>query len=109
MLHGPGVVHGFEVTVDKEGVVSVAPGFALDPHGREIEVCEPGQLAIPDGVDPVSICLMYAEVETDRGTVRETDELTAATVVPERPLVLAVLEGGVVRDARSCSCGIATR
>jgi hypothetical protein len=97
MFQGPGVVHGLEVAADKKGIVSVAPGFALDPRGREIDVCERAELAVPDTVEPLCISLMYAEVETDRGTVRETYEFIAATVVPEEAVVLAVLEGGVLQ------------
>ena len=88
MFHGPGIVHGLEVSADTRGIVRVAPGFALDRCGREIDVCEPAELAVPDTVDPVSICVVYAEVETDRGTVRETYELMAAMVVPEEAVVL---------------------
>jgi hypothetical protein len=40
---------------------------------------------------------MYGEVETDRGTVRETYELTTATAVPEQAVVLGVVDGGVIQ------------
>jgi len=94
-FHGAGVVHGLEVAPGK-GTVSVSPGFALDEYGREIEVCERQQLALPDSIEPISICIRYAEVETDRGTVCETFELAAATTAPEEALVLAVLERGAL-------------
>jgi hypothetical protein len=97
MFHGPGIVHGLAVAAGEKGMVTVAPGFALDPRGREINVCEPRELAIRDGVEAVFICLMYAEVETDRGTVRETYELTTATDVPEQAVVLGVIDGGVIQ------------
>ena len=97
MLHGAGVVSGLGVTAGKQGTVTVAPGFALDPRGREILVCEPEQLAIPDTGEPVSVCLLYTEVETDRATIRETYELVASTSpVPENAVVLGVVENGVV-------------
>jgi hypothetical protein len=99
-FHGAGMVHGLKVAAGKKGVVSVSPGFALDQHGREIEVCEREELAVPDTVDPISICIRYAEVETDRGTIRETYELAASTVVPEEAIVLAVLEGGALHARR---------
>lgn len=96
-FHGAGVVHGLKVAAGKEGIVSVSPGFALDQHGREIEVCEREELAVPNTPEPISICILYAEIETDRGTIRETYELSAAVVVPEEAIVLAVLEGGALR------------
>jgi len=101
IFHGPGVVHGLEVSADTDGIVSVAPGFALDGRGREIEVCETTELPVPGSSDPVSICVVYAEVETDRGTVRETYEVTAATVVPPDAVVLAVLAGGALQAPKA--------
>ena len=97
MFHGSGVVHGLEVTAGDKGTVNVASGFALDPCGREIIVCEPRELAIQEGAEAVFICLMYAEVETDRGTVRETYELTTATDVSEQAVVLGVVSGGAIQ------------
>ncbi len=93
MLEGAGVVSGLGVVAAEDGKVSVEPGFALDPYGREILVCEPQQLVVPDSVEPPSICLLYREIETDRGTIRETFELMVATSsVPEEAVVLAVLD-----------------
>lgn len=95
MLRGAGIVSGLGVVEGKQGTVVVAPGFALDPHGREILVSEPQQLAIPDCGEPVSICLRYTEVETDRGTIFETYELMVSTVpVPEEAVVLGVIDAG---------------
>jgi hypothetical protein len=92
ILQGAGIVTGLEVAEGEQGTVTVAPGFAFDPHGREILVSEPQPLAIPDSDEPVSICLLYAEVETDRGTICETYELIASTVpVPAQAVVLGVI------------------
>ena len=94
MLHGAGIVSGLGVTAGDDSV-TVAPGFALDPEGREILICEPRQLAIPECDEAVSICVRYAELETERGTIRETYELVATTApVPENAVVLAVVERG---------------
>jgi hypothetical protein len=93
MLHGPGIVSGLGVTVGAERTVTVQPGFALDPHGREILVCDSHQLAIPDCAQPVSIYLLYTEEETGSGTVRETYELVAATApLPEGAVLLSVVD-----------------
>jgi hypothetical protein len=76
--------------------VTVAPGFALDQEGREILVCEPRQLALPDRDEAVSICVLYREVETERGTIRETCELVATTTPPDDAVVLGVVEARIV-------------
>ena len=95
MFQGAGVVSGLGVVADEQSTVTVAPGFALDPHGREILVSEPQQVAIPDCAEPISICLLYAEVETDRATIRETFELVASKApAPAQAVVLAVIEDG---------------
>ena len=65
MLQGAGVVPGLGVVAGERGTVTVEPGFALDPHGREILVCEPQELAILDCGEPVAICLLYTKVETE--------------------------------------------
>lgn len=93
MLQRTGIVSGLGVVADEQGTVTVAPGFALDPHGREILVSEPQELTIPACGEPVSVCLLYAEVETDRATIRETYELIVSTApVPENAVVLRVVE-----------------
>jgi hypothetical protein len=97
MLHGVGIVSGLAVSGGAGGTVTIDPGFALDPRGREILVCEPQQLAIPESGDPVSVCLLYAEVETASGTIRETYELVAsAAPVPENAVVVGVVADGSV-------------
>jgi hypothetical protein len=99
MLQGAGIVSGLEVVAGKQGAVTVAPGLALDPHGREILVSEPQQLAIPNWNEPVSICLLYKEVATDRGTICETYELIASPApVPQQAVVLGVVEGASDAD-----------
>jgi hypothetical protein len=91
MLHGAGVVSGLTVGEGSAGTVTVEPGFALDPRGREILVCEPHVLTIPESDEPVSICVLYREKETDRGTICETYDVVATTAVPEDAVVLAVM------------------
>lgn len=97
MLQGAGIVSGLEVVTGKQGTVTVAPGLALDPHGREILVSETQQLAIPEWSEPISVCLLYTEVATDRGTICETYELLATPApVPEQAVVLGVVDRGQV-------------
>jgi hypothetical protein len=86
-------VSGLTVEEPAAGAVTIEPGFALDRRGREILVCEPHELTIPESAEPVSICLIYREQQTDRGTICETYELLATTTpVPEDAVVLAVIE-----------------
>lgn len=100
MLEGAGIVSGLGVVPSEQGTVTVEPGLALDPLGREILVTEPQQLAIPDCVEPLSICLLYREIETDHGTIRETYELSAATAsVPEEAVVLGVVKGATDKES----------
>jgi hypothetical protein len=99
MLHGAGVVSGLAVVPSEQGKVTVEPGFALDPYGREILVIDPQQLAIPELVEPSSICLRYREIETERGTTRETFELEISTAcVPEDAVVLSIVESATDAD-----------
>ena len=91
-LRGPGIVSGLEVILG-DRFVTIQPGFALDSNGREILVAEPRQLAIPDCDEPVFVCLLYAEVETDRGTIVETYDLVVSTFpVPTKAVVLHVVD-----------------
>jgi hypothetical protein len=91
-LRGPGVVSGLEVRPG-DGFVTVEPGFALDSNGREILVAEPRQVAIPDCGEPVFVCLLYAEVETDRESTVETYDLMVSTFpVPAQAVVLSVVD-----------------
>lgn len=100
MLQGAGVVSGLDVVPRGQGKVTVEPGLAIDSYGREILVCEPQQLTIPDCVESPCICLLYREIETDYGTIRETYELLVSTApAPGEALVLGVVESAT--DAES--------
>jgi hypothetical protein len=90
-IQGAGIVSGLDVSLG-DGSVTVAPGLALDAMGREILIEEPAQLAIPNCAEPIYVCALYAEVETDRGTIVETYELVAATApVATDAVVLAAI------------------
>jgi hypothetical protein len=92
MLHGAGVVSGLEVTGGPEdGTVTVAPGFALDRCGREILICEPQQVTVPAADAEISVYAVYAEVETERSTIRETYTLDASPTPADDAVVLATI------------------
>jgi beta-glucanase (GH16 family) len=92
MLHGAGVISGLDVTGgDDDGTVTVAPGFALDGWGREILICEPQHVAIPKDDAAISVYAVYAEVETERSTIRETYTLDASPTPPDDAVVLGIV------------------
>ena len=48
-LHGPGVVCGLQVGCDPcDGWVTIAPGYAIDPCGNDIVVCEGQRLNVAE-------------------------------------------------------------
>ena len=50
-LHGSGVVCGLEVSCsDCDGWVTVHPGYAIDPCGNDIIVCEPASLNVLEAI-----------------------------------------------------------
>src|SRR6266566_7982376 len=50
-LHGPGVVCGLEVSCsDCEGQVHIDPGYAIDPCGNDILVCEPTTFDLAEAI-----------------------------------------------------------
>jgi hypothetical protein len=64
LLHGDGVVSGLETKVGTSSV-TLSPGLALDPRGREIVVACPVELALPRERRSSFLSLEYRERETD--------------------------------------------
>ena len=68
-LHGAGVVSGLRVTLARatsaggQNVV-VDPGFALDPRGEEIEVCQDTAVPLPLQGQILFVQLLYVERPT---------------------------------------------
>jgi hypothetical protein len=65
-LIGAGVVRGLGVSVELDDsgtgqLVVVGPGFAIDPHGEEIEVCGPATASLPQTDNRVYVTLHHAE------------------------------------------------
>ena len=68
-LHGSGVVRGLEVSVQSgspsaERRVVVMPGFALMPHGEEVEVCELQTIDPPEEGHLSYVVLLHVEVSS---------------------------------------------
>jgi len=67
-LHGMGIASGLEITVTGGGespAIVISPGCAIDCMGRELIVCDPIPLGLPDGPSPQFVALRYSEKETD--------------------------------------------
>ena len=63
-LHGYGVVSGLDVDIDASGGepgIAVAPGYAIDPCGNEIALCESVKLRLPADHHEAFISLRHWE------------------------------------------------
>jgi hypothetical protein len=105
MIVGRGVVCGLNVEADGDNIV-VSPGIAIDAWGREMILAEARSLdphvltddeGTPTGTNAapgavVSICLAYAETDTDPVPVLvadcDTPDNCAPSTVLERPAIL---------------------
>ena len=68
-LFGAGIVRGLGVSVQPDDAgagqqVVVAPGFAIDPHGGEIELCDPARAGLPPAGGLLYVTLHHAERPT---------------------------------------------
>lgn len=80
-LHGTGIVAGLEVSFG-HGELQVAPGFAIDCWGNEIEICEPSNWPLPKSRKPCYLTLVAIERETD--PVPALSQTSPAAGVPLR-------------------------
>jgi len=67
-LHGFGIVSGLDVHIDANGAtprVTVAPGYAIDCCGEEIELCERVMLQLPLDADEAFVSLRRWERASD--------------------------------------------
>jgi hypothetical protein len=101
-LHGWGVVAGLEVHVSTDTtapVVTVAPGMALDPSGREVVLVEPLVVPIDAESSPRLVVIEYAE--------RGTDPVPGSD--PDAPRSSRIEEGAAVRlvdESGGCADGV---
>jgi hypothetical protein len=95
LAHGAGVVHGLEVTVvpgaNGPGV-RVSPGFAIDPDGNEVDLCEAAGLLLPATATRVAVSVRYVEHLADH--VPGADGLLATRVEEGAEVVLTPLAKG---------------
>lgn len=94
VFHGWGVAHGLKVSVaGAEGgpTVIVEPGQALDPYGRELELCSPAQLPLPPAAKSVLVLARYVERFVDETPAKNADKsaVQAARVEEICAIILA--------------------
>ena len=97
-LHGAGVVSGLQVSLGKNNQgphVTVQPGFALDRHGEELELCTPRVVPLPLSGKSLLVQLLFVENPTspvpvatsgDASTEEQfsrIEETVAIVLVPE--------------------------
>lgn len=85
-LHGSGVVDGLRVTVGADGAtLTIEPGLAIDPSGREVCIDQAIEIAIPAGTpSPAAVTLHYAERLVDplpTSTAQEPSRIEEGTRV----------------------------
>jgi len=66
-MHGSGVVDGLRITIGADGAtLTVEPGLAIDPAGRELCVDRAIAVAVPVGTpSPAAVALHYVERQVD--------------------------------------------
>lgn len=87
LIHGWGIVAGFEVDIDPSNRcrVIVQPGFALDPLGRELILREPVSQPLPSDRDSHFIVVRHAEVDEETVPVLVPDPNPAPDKKDEQP------------------------
>ena len=108
LLHGWGVVAGLGLTVSSQDTVTVGPGLALDPLGREVCVSVPMTVRVKTDNIPQLVTASYRERETDpvptageSGTLQASRvEEGAAVSLVKRAEAGSVAIGRIVRSAR---------
>ena len=113
-LHGPGVVAGLQVECDDcEGWVTVNPGFAIDPCGNDIVVCDEQRIDIRLLIDRCRQTGARRRADCDpvrpRGSdddCRGLEEHWCLTIAyEEREAAAATALHRAAASARACSCG----
>ena len=113
-LHGPGVVAGLQVECDDcEGWVTVNPGYAIDPCGNDVVVCDQQRIDIRMLIDRCRQTGARRRADCDpvrpRGSdddCRGVEEHWCLTIAyEEREAAAATALHRAAASARACSCG----
>jgi hypothetical protein len=92
-LHGWGVASGFDVVAAPSATpaVTVAPGYALDPCGREVRLGDPVTLGVSTANGAV-VAARAVEAEVYAGVVRDDVEVALVSDPGPEWVVLASVE-----------------
>ena len=104
LLHGWGVVTGLGVTSSSRNTLTVEPGMALDPLGREVVVPAPISVAVKAGPAPQLVLVSYCERDVDPMTELYESRTEASRVEEGASVTLAKRA-----DAESVAIGRITR
>ncbi len=101
LLHGWGVVHGLEVSRGTSGTsLVIAPGYALDPQGRELLLPIACELEIGEAASPQYVLAEYTEREADSVPVPGSDGPVATRIEEGVAFRLASDHAGAVAVGR---------
>jgi hypothetical protein len=92
LLHGWGIVAGFDVDVDRSNGLSitVGPGFALDPLGRELILREARSFTLPATRTPCFIVVHHEEYGSEPVPVLVPNEADTASQRDDNRIVETV-------------------
>jgi hypothetical protein len=65
LLHGWGIVTGLGLSTSSGGPLTVEPGLALDPLGREVSITAPVTVPVKGAHSSYLVAVSYCERETD--------------------------------------------
>jgi len=108
-LHGIGVVSGLDVHLHSsdnggQGLIVVEPGFALDPKGEEIIVCEHQSVSLPANVTTCFVSVLRVDIPVDDvlamegqsdnepARIEERSSVQVSATVPEDGVTIAKLD-----------------
>ena len=101
LLHGWGVVNGLEISPGTSGTsLVIAPGYALDPQGRELLVPSACELEVGEQTSPQYVLAEYTEREADSVPVPGSDGPVATRIEEGVAFRLASDHAGAVAIGR---------
>lgn len=101
LLHGTGVISGFDVSVEGAGkggkpAIVVSPGVAIDPYGEELVLCERMTVRLPPRATACYVCVRLAERAAGAGPDGEATRVEESAEV----VVLAEVPAGAIPIGR---------
>ena len=107
LLHGWGIVAGLGITASSGDTVTVEPGLALDPVGREVSIPASVTVPVKGAHSPQLVLVSFCERDTDPVPVGASGEVEPSRVEEGASVNLAkrgdaesVAVGRIVRGAK---------